>query len=60
MKIWIGDEYSVDVHAKVSWIRNNVPTDKYKILNEGFLINEYFVEFFDEKHETLYRIKYPQ
>lgn len=60
MKIFLGDEEDPDVREKILWLRDNFNNNQHKIHTTGFLINEYFVEFFDEKHETLYRIKYPK
>lgn len=60
MKICIGDEFSLDVREKISWVRANIPKEKYKITDDGFLINDYYVEFVDEKYATLYYVQYPK
>jgi hypothetical protein len=59
MKIWLGDEFDLSFRDKVKWIKENVRQDQYKIIETGFLINEYFVEFFDEKYATLFFIHFP-
>lgn len=59
MKIWLGDEFDLSFRSKIKWIKENVNQEHYKIIETGFLINEYFVEFFDERYATLYYLQYP-
>lgn len=59
MKIPLGDEFAIDLKEKVSWIRSNFKKDQYKIIEEGFLINDYYVDFVDDKYATLYYLQYP-
>jgi hypothetical protein len=60
MKIWLGDEMDLSFRDKIKWIKQNFREDQYKIIETGFLINEYFVEFVDDMYETLYYVQYPE
>lgn len=59
MKISLGDEFAIDLKEKLTWIRANFKKDQYKIIEEGFLINDYYVDFVDDKYATLYYLQYP-
>ena len=56
MKIWLGDESTVDLDEKVKWLQNNFRKDQYTITDDGFIINDYYVEFTEDRYATLYRI----
>ena len=56
MKIWLGGEFDSNTQAKVYWIQNNFRKDQYTIVDEGFLINDYYVKFAEDRYATLYRI----
>lgn len=60
MKIYIGDEFSIDLREKIAWVRANFKKDQYKIVDDGFLINDYYVDFVDDKYATLYYLQYPK
>jgi len=60
MRIYLGEEFDPTTNAKVFCIRSNFDKDQYRIIEEGFLINEYYVDFFDDKHATLFLLKYSQ
>lgn len=59
MKISLGDEFAIDLKEKISWIRSNFKKDQYKIVEEGFLINDYYVDFVDDKYATFYLLNCP-
>jgi hypothetical protein len=59
MKFNLGDEFTVDMKEKRRWLTSNVPREKYKILDQGFLYSDYYVEFLDEKYGTLYALNWP-
>lgn len=60
MRICLGEEYTKSALDRVSWVREHFDKDCYKIYADGFLINDYYVEFNDEKYETLYLLQYPK
>jgi len=59
IKLFIAEEGTPDLGHKVYWIRNQFDKTQYKITTTGFLINDYWVEFTDEKLALLYRIQFP-
>lgn len=58
MKIYIGDEFDIDLKVKVNWIRSNFTKDQYQIIDEGFLINDFYVKFTEERYGTLYLLQW--
>jgi hypothetical protein len=54
MKIWLGDEFDIEVRKKVAWIRSTFSNEQYTIIDNGFLMNDYYVEFTDDSNATLY------
>jgi hypothetical protein len=56
MVISLGDEFDPDIYAKVFCIRSNFKKDQYLIIDKGFLISDYYVEFADEKYVTLFHM----
>lgn len=60
MRICLGEESGREALDKIGWIKHMFSEGTFKITVDGFLFNEYFVTFPDEKHETLFRLKYPQ
>lgn len=60
MKIYIGDEFTIDLKEKIAWICANFEKEQYKIVDDGFLINDYYVNFVDDKYATLYYLQYPK
>jgi hypothetical protein len=60
IKICLGDEHTLEAVNRVKWIKSNFKPDTYKITCDGFLLNDYYVEFVDEKYLTLYYIRYPK
>jgi hypothetical protein len=60
MKIRLGGEFDLSTRNKVEWIRSNFSEDKYKIIDEGFLMNDYYVEFVEEKYATLFGLRWPK
>lgn len=59
MRIYLGEEFEPGTNSKIFFIKSNFKKDQYKIIETGFLINEYFVEFVDNKYATLYYMQYP-
>ena len=57
MKIYLGEEYDVNLNKTIHWIQSNIDKEKYRIIEEGFLLNEYYVEFVDEKYATLFYLR---
>lgn len=60
MKINLGDWDHRETREKIEWIRFAFSKDQYRITDEGFIINDFYVTFADEKYATLYYIKYPK
>lgn len=60
MKICLGEEYTPSALERVRWIKEHVDKQFYKIYADGFLINDYYVEFTEEKYETLFFLHYPK
>lgn len=60
MKVRLGEEYTLSAVQRVNWIIEHFDEDKYKIIAEGFLINDYYAEFTEEKYATLYYLRYPK
>jgi hypothetical protein len=58
MKIWLGGEDSVDLDEKVKWLQNNFHKDQYTITDDGFIINDYYVKFAEERYATLFRLQW--
>lgn len=58
MRIYLGEEFDPNTNAKVFCIRSNFNKDQYRIIEEGFLINEYYVEFTEERYATLFRLQW--
>jgi len=58
-KNYLGDEMQGWIEEKRDWIVKTFNKEDYRFISDGFLINEYYVEFFDPAHQTLYNIKYP-
>jgi hypothetical protein len=58
MKIYIGDEFDINFKIKINWIRTNFNKDQYQIIDEGFLINDYYVKFTEERYGTLYLLQW--
>lgn len=58
MKICLGEEMTRTALDRIQWIKNNFDSKNYKITCDGFLINDYYVEFTEEKYETLYFLRY--
>jgi hypothetical protein len=59
-KNYLGDEAAGWIAEKRDWIIKTFNKEHYRFISDGFLINEYYVEFFDPAHQTLYNIKFPQ
>ena len=59
-KNYLGDEATGIDRERVEWIKKTFKKEKYKIYLDGFLIDEYYVEFFNPAHQTLYNIRFPQ
>lgn len=58
MKIHLGDEFDIDLKTKIAWIQQNFDKQQYRIVDEGFLINDYYVEFVDQSNNSLYYLKW--
>lgn len=58
MKIYIGDEFDINFKIKINWIRTNFNKDQYQIIDEGFLITDYYVKFTEERYGTLYLLQW--
>jgi hypothetical protein len=57
MRINLGDEFTPDLKEKIQWIKTTFEKDQYRIMDIGFLYNDYCVEFKDEKYATLFHIQ---
>lgn len=58
MKIHLGREFDIDLKTKIAWIQQNFDKQQYHIVDEGFLINDYYVEFVDQSNNSLYYLKW--
>jgi hypothetical protein len=58
MKIHLGDEFDIDLKTKIAWIQQNFDEQQYHIVDEGFLIIDYYVEFVDQSNNSLYYLKW--
>lgn len=59
MKICLGDDYADNIRPIVTWVRANIPSDKYRLTRQGFLIDEYYLEFLEDQYYTLYLLGCP-
>lgn len=59
MKICLGDEDDPAVRAQVAWIRKNLDPGVFKITCTGFIYNDYYVQFSDERYHTLFLLGCP-
>lgn len=55
---YLGDEFSKNFEEKIEWLRANFVKDQYKIIEEAFIISEFYVEFADDKYMSLYLMKF--
>jgi hypothetical protein len=60
MRINLGDEFTPDLKEKIQWIKTTFEKDQYRIMDIGFLYNDYTVEFTDEKYATLFSLRWPK
>lgn len=58
MKIHLGNEFDIDLKTKIAWIQQHFDKQQYCIVDEGFLINDYYVEFVDQSNNSLYYLKW--
>lgn len=58
MKIHLGREFDIDLKTKIAWIQQHFDKQQYRIVDEGFLINDYYVEFVDQSNNSLYYLKW--
>jgi hypothetical protein len=58
MKIHLGHEFAIDLKTKIAWIQQNFDEQQYHIVDEGFLIIDYYVEFVDQSNNSLYYLKW--
>jgi hypothetical protein len=59
MRINLGDEFTPNLKEKIQWIKTTFEKDQYRIVDIGFLYNDYAVEFKDEKYATLFELRWP-
>jgi hypothetical protein len=43
---------------KADWLRDHLGGEQYRITNDGFLIDNYTVEFTDPRAETMYLLRW--
>jgi hypothetical protein len=60
MRINLGDEFTPDLKEKINWIKANIDKEHYRIVDVGFLYNDYAVEFSDEKYATLFQLRWSE
>lgn len=58
MRILLGEEEEPEVLEKLAWIQHTFETGSYKIIADGFLINDFFVTFKDPTDATLFLLKW--
>jgi hypothetical protein len=44
--------------SRASWLRQHLSRDQYTIVNDGFLIDAYYLSFNDPRAETLYLLRW--
>lgn len=54
----ITNQYDEIDRDKYNWLKNNVPNESYCIRNNGFLIDNYILQFSDQRAEVLYLLKF--
>lgn len=59
-KNYLGDESIGWNKERRDWIIKTFYKKHYRFISDGFIINEYYVEFFNPAHQILFNIKYPQ
>lgn len=57
-KNYLGDEALGWITEKRDWVMATFDKDDYRFISDGFLINEYFVEFYNPAHQTLYDLRF--
>ncbi len=57
IKICLGNEHDLTAIKRVRSIQETFDPSEYKITCDGFLINDYYVEFVDESSVSLYYLK---
>jgi len=60
IRINIGDDFTPDLKEKIEWIRATFEKDQYLIRDIGFIYNDYYVEFKDEKYATLFHSRWSE
>lgn len=59
MKINLGGDFDALTTEKKRWIKENFKPDQYRIGDGGFIFSaDYYVEFTDESHSTLFLLKW--
>ena len=51
---YLGDEYTGMDNARHEWLKSRIDESQYIIHSDGFLINEYYVEFKNTQDEAEY------
>lgn len=57
-RISLGDEDDPNAQKLAKIIREKFPANHFKLYRDGFIYNDIYVEFLDEKSETLFRLLY--
>jgi hypothetical protein len=55
----ITDSRDLPCRERVDWLYNNLSRDQYQIVEEGFLIERYYVRFLDPRAELLFLLRWP-
>ena len=58
LKFFVGNEYTEYPHEKFEWLSRTFTKDQYQLRDEGYLIYEYYIEFYNEADATLYKLRW--
>lgn len=58
MKYDITDRNDCIDEERASWLRDHLSRQQYRIVNNGFLIDNYELEFMDPAAETAYLLRW--
>ena len=57
LKIYVGNENGWH-KDRVEWVKENFSKDSYMLIDEGFMIAEYFILFKKESDALMYRLRW--
>jgi hypothetical protein len=55
----IGNDHAGWDQERYDWIKKTFDRSDYLVYGDGFIYNDYYVEFLKPEHATLYRLRWP-